>query len=63
MKATNKFPPGWDESQVREVLDHYESQTADEAATEVLAEDEPWKRSKWQRADILVKGFTPMISL
>ncbi len=31
-----RFPPGWDKQRVREVLDHYESQTDDEA----LAEDE-----------------------
>ena len=29
-----KLPPGWDESRVRRVVDHYESQTDDEAATE-----------------------------
>ncbi len=28
------LPPGWDESRVRRVVDHYESQTDDEAATE-----------------------------
>jgi hypothetical protein len=31
-----KFPPGWDERRVREVLEHYESQTEEEA----VAEDE-----------------------
>ena len=31
-----RFPDGWDEARVRRVLDHYESQTADEA----VAEDE-----------------------
>jgi hypothetical protein len=30
------FPPGWDEARVRRVLDHYESQSDDEA----VAEDE-----------------------
>ena len=35
MKQT-KFPPGWDEKRVREVLAHYEDQTEDEA----VAEDE-----------------------
>ena len=28
------LPPGWDDSRVRRVVDHYESQTDDEAATE-----------------------------
>jgi hypothetical protein len=32
----NRFPPGWNEQRVRDVLDHYESQTDEEA----LAEDE-----------------------
>jgi len=32
----NKFPPGWDEKRVKEVLAHYETQTEDEA----VAEDE-----------------------
>lgn len=30
------FPPGWDESRVRQVLDHYETQSDEEA----VAEDE-----------------------
>ena len=33
---TNRFPPGWDEAQVRQVLAHYEQQTEDGA----VAEDE-----------------------
>ena len=32
----SKFPPGWDENRVKEVLAHYESQTEEEA----VAEDE-----------------------
>ena len=32
----SKFPPGWDEQRVREVIAHYEAQTEDE----VIAEDE-----------------------
>jgi hypothetical protein len=32
----SRFPPGWDEERVRRVLEHYESQTEDEA----VAEDE-----------------------
>jgi hypothetical protein len=34
--SNKKFPQGWDESRVRRVVDHYESQTDDEAATEDL---------------------------
>ncbi len=32
----NRFPPGWDEKRVQNVLAHYEEQTEDEA----VAEDE-----------------------
>jgi hypothetical protein len=32
----SRFPPGWDEERVREVLAHYETQTEEEA----VAEDE-----------------------
>ena len=37
----SKFPPGWDENRVREVLAHYESQSEDEAVAEgeAAAED------------------------
>ena len=32
--SDQKLPKGWDESRVRRVLDHYESQTDDQATTE-----------------------------
>ena len=32
-----KFPPGWDEARVRQVLAHYEDQTEDEPFAEVEA--------------------------
>jgi hypothetical protein len=32
-----KFPPGWDEQRVREVLAHYESQNEDEQFAEIEA--------------------------
>ena len=35
-EGVNSFPPGWDEARVRDVLEHYQSQTEDEA----VAEDE-----------------------
>ncbi len=34
--SETKFPPGWDEERVRRVLEHYESQTDEQA----VAEDE-----------------------
>jgi len=36
MKKQSKFPPGWDEARVRRVLEHYATQTDEEA----VAEDE-----------------------
>ena len=32
--SEQKLPPGWDESRIRRVLDHNESQTDDEATAE-----------------------------
>lgn len=36
MTNNSAFPQGWDEHRIRQVLEHYENQTEDEA----LAEDE-----------------------
>jgi hypothetical protein len=33
-----KFPPGWDEKRVREVIAHYENQTEDEEFAEIEAD-------------------------
>lgn len=35
--SKQKFPPGWDEQRVREVLAHYESQSEDEQFAEIEA--------------------------
>lgn len=35
--SEQKFPPGWDEKRVREVLAHYEHQTEDEQFAEIEA--------------------------
>jgi hypothetical protein len=35
--TTQKFPPGWDEERVREVLAHYENQSEDEQFAEIEA--------------------------
>ena len=37
MKTENRFPPGWDEERVRDVLEYYESQTEEEAVVELEA--------------------------
>jgi hypothetical protein len=38
--TTKQYPRGWDESQVRRVLDYYEAQSDEEAATEIEAAGE-----------------------
>ena len=35
MNAIEKLPAGWDESQIKAVLDHYENQTEEEQAEEI----------------------------
>lgn len=35
-EVESRFPPGWDEARVRDVIEHYENQTEEEA----VAEDE-----------------------
>lgn len=35
--SEQKFPPGWDEDRVRQVLAHYEDQTDDEQFAEIEA--------------------------
>jgi hypothetical protein len=37
VKKRPKFPPGWDEARVREVLAHYEEQSQDEQFAEIEA--------------------------
>ncbi len=40
--TTHRFPPGWDDARVRDVIAHYESQTEDELAAEIeTAFDDP----------------------
>lgn len=34
-EGKQKFPPGWNEKRIREVLNHYENQTDDERAAEI----------------------------
>jgi hypothetical protein len=36
-KPKQKYPPGWDEKRVQEVIDHYENQTEEEQYAEIEA--------------------------
>jgi hypothetical protein len=38
--SQQKFPPGWDEQRVRDVLAHYEDQSEDEQFAEIEAAGE-----------------------
>jgi len=58
MKRRNRFPKGWNEDRVREVLEHYESQTEDEA----VAEDEAAFRRRDQAVMVVPKGLVPAIT-
>ena len=44
MSKPTKFPEGWDEARVKRVLEHYESQSEEQA----LAEDEAAAEQKGQ---------------
>ena len=35
--TANRYPPGWDEERILDVLEHYEGQTDDELAAEIDA--------------------------
>jgi len=58
MKKRNSFPKGWNEARVRAVLEHYESQTEDEA----VAEDEAAFRNRDQAVMVVPKRLVPAIT-
>ena len=57
MKRRNRFPKGWNEARVRKVLEHYESQTEEEA----VAEDEAAFRRRNQAVMVVPKRLVPTI--
>jgi hypothetical protein len=58
MKRRSRFPKGWNEARVRAVLEHYESQTEDEA----VAEDEAAFRRRDQAVVVVPKELVPRIT-
>ena len=58
MKRRNRFPTGWDEARVQTLLEHYESQTEEEA----VAEDEAAFRMRDQTVMVVPKGLVPTIT-
>ncbi len=57
-KTRNRFPKGWNEARVKAVLEHYESQTEDEA----VAEDEAAFRRRDQAVMVVPKELVPTIT-
>ena len=55
--TVNRFPPGWDEARVRDLLEHYESQTEDEA----VAEDEAAFEDKSQTMMLIPNELVPAV--
>ena len=54
----NRYPSGWNEARVRRVLEHYETQTEEEA----VAEDEAAFRLRNQTVMIVPKRLVPEIT-
>src|SRR5881296_3786194 len=58
MRTRNRFPKGWNEARVKAVLEHYESQSEDEA----VAEDEAAFRRRDQTVMVVPKQLVPAIT-
>lgn len=61
MKST-KFPPGWDENRVRNILAHYSEQTEDEAVAEDEAAYETQGQTVMEIPDELVPAVRELIA-
>ena len=57
MKEDSGFPPGWDEARVRRLLEHYESQTEEQA----VAEDEESFADKTQTVMEIPNELVPAV--
>ena len=53
----NRYPPGWDEERVRQVLAHYEDQTDEEA----VAEDEAAFEGLTDTVMVVPKKLVPAV--
>ena len=58
----NKFPPGWDEDRVKNVLAHYEEQSADEAVAEDEAAYEAPNQTVMEVPTLLVPVIRELIA-
>ena len=57
MKNVTRFPDGWNEERVQRLLQHYESQTAEEA----VAEDEAVWEDTMQTVMKIPKALVPSV--
>ena len=57
MEEDSGFPPGWDEARVRRLLEHYESQTEEQA----VAEDEESLADKTQTVMEVPNELVPAV--
>ncbi len=62
MKNTTNFPRGWDEGRVRRLLQHYESQTEEEAVAEDEAALEDTTQTVMQIPNELVPAVRKLLS-
>jgi hypothetical protein len=58
----NEFPPGWDEERVREVLEHYENQSEEQAVAEDEAAEEDASHTSMQVPNELVPKVRELIA-
>ena len=57
MTSSPYFPPGWDEERVHRVIEHYESQSEDEA----IAEDEAAFEDKTHTVMLIPNELVPAV--
>lgn len=62
MKPVNKFPEKWDEERIHRVLQHYESQTEDEAIEEDEAALEDSRQTLMEIPNELVGPVRALLS-
>ncbi len=57
MTFENRFPPGWDQERVERLLEHYETQSEDEA----VAEDEAAFEDKTHTVMLIPNELVPAV--
>ena len=62
MSKRTKFPEGWDESRVKRVLEHYESQSEEQAVAEDEAASEQRDQTLMEVPNELVPAVRELIA-